>query len=124
MLRINQPENALEILRGSTKTLRLSVQDSEGEAVDLTGATVYFTVKKKIGDSLPLFQKISTNLTQAEIYDAKGGIAKIYLYPADTQQRCPGDYYFDIWVVTSTGKQFAVVPPSKFTIEASVTEFK
>lgn len=124
MSRINQPENAITLLRGVTKTLRLTIQDEDGDPVDLTAATIYFTVKRKIGDELPLFQKISTSPTQAEITDAKGGVAKIYIYPGDTQGRDPGEYVFDIWLVTGTGKQFAVVPPSIFEIEAAVTELR
>ena len=44
------PENAVTVIRGASKTLKLTVKDKKGELVDLTGATIYFTVKRKETD--------------------------------------------------------------------------
>lgn len=116
------PENAVSVTRGTSKTLVLTVKDKDDKPVNLTGATIYFSVKRKETDTgNPLIQKISTDSAQIEIPNPTDGIAKIYLQPSDTQNLDITQYKFDVWMVSAIGKRFVVVKPSIFNVEAAVT---
>jgi hypothetical protein len=119
------PENSIEIHRGQSKTLSLTVsemlEDGTSKPVDLTGATVYFSVKVSETDQQPLFQKISTSPSQIEITTPRLGKVRIYLEPADTKTLDPHEYKFDIWAVLASGKRYPVVPPSTFLVKPGVT---
>lgn len=116
------PENWVEIIRGSSKDLELVIEDDEGEPVDLTGGQIYFTVKKHIDEVVPLIQKSSSDAAQIEFTDPKGGTSRIHLFPGDTYQLELREYTFDIWFINASGKRFVVVPPSTFEVVAGVTK--
>jgi hypothetical protein len=115
------PENAVSIVRGTSRTLSLKVKDADGNPVNLTGATVYFTVKQKAKDKYWLIQKISTDIAQVEIPNPTDGIAKIYLVPEDTVSLATTRYMFDVWVILSSGERYVVVAPSVFEVKDSIT---
>lgn len=115
------PENAIEIIRGSSKTLALSVSDETGVPVDLTGAKIYFSIKATLDDPRPLVQKSSDAPTQVEITTPREGKAKIYLQPSDTQNLDPIEYTFDVWAVLANSKRYPVVLPSIFRVKPGVT---
>ena len=126
------PENALLVTRGTSKTLQLFVSESHSgpefedgrrhrRPVDLTGARLLFTVKRRLEDPRPLFQKTSDSGSQIEIINAKAGLAQIYLLPEDTQYLEVRDYLFDAWVVLASGSRLVVIPTSVFSIQAGVT---
>lgn len=116
------PENAVSVTQGTSKTLVLTVKDKHDDPVDLTGATLYFSVKRDERDvGNPLIQKISTDSAQIEVPNPTDGIAKIYLQPSDTQNFETTQYKFDVWMVSAIGKRFVVVKPSVFNVEAAVT---
>ena len=115
------PENAVTATRGASKTLNLTVKDKDGNPVNLTGSTLYFTVKKKETDRVCVIQKISTDAAQIEVASpATKGTAQIFLQPSDTNKD-PGKYRFDVWVVLASGARFVVVKPSVFEIVPGVT---
>jgi hypothetical protein len=114
-------ENAMEMYRGTSKTFILEITDEEGAVVNLTGSTIYFTVKDSIDAVNPLIQKKSSDALQIDIYDPVGGKAKIYLDPADTQALALKPRIFDVWVVLTSGKRYVVIPPSDFVLKPSVT---
>jgi hypothetical protein len=115
------PENSVTVHRGASKTLNLTVKDADGNPVDLTGATLYFTVKRKETDASCIIQKISSDVAQIEIASpATQGTAQIFLQPSDTNKD-PGKYRFDVWVVLASGARYVVVKPSVFEIVPGVT---
>ena len=115
------PKNSVEIVRGSSKTLKLKVTDGNGEIVNLTGATIYFTVKKNVKDELSLIDKSSLSISEIEIPNPTDGTALIYLIPQDTASLAATNYTFDVWVVLSSGERFVVVQPSVFKVTVGVT---
>lgn len=116
------PENALEVVKGSSRTLPLVVTDpSTGEAVNLTSSMIYFTVKRKISDPIPLIQKTTTLSSEIALTAPREGKAEIYLLPSDTIRLDAGSYLFDVWVILADGKRHPVVPPSSFEVRPSVT---
>lgn len=117
-------ENDLTIVRGTSRTLALTVKDGDGNAVDLTGARVVMTVKCRVKDVDPVIQKDSDNgVSEVEITGPLAGTAKIYLQPGDTQTLDPGPYVFDIWVILTSGSRHLVVGPGKFNVVPGVTVF-
>ena len=116
------PENSLTVIRGASKTLDMTITDTDtGRAADLTGGRIVLTVKESVTDARPVIQKISDEATQAEITLPRSGIARIYLVPADTQNLTLKDYVFDVWVILASGKRYHVIQPSVFTIQPGVT---
>lgn len=116
------PENALEVVKGSSRTLPLEVTDPvTGLAVNLTSSSIYFTVKRKLSDAIPLIQKTTTLNTEIALTAPRLGQAEIYLLPADTVRMDIGSYLFDVWVILADGKRHPVVPPSSFEVKPSVT---
>lgn len=129
---ITKSGNAIEIYKGQTKDIQVTVtqigQDpTTGDypaniPVDLTGATVYFTVKARPGDPVTLVYKVSTTSSQITIATpTTGGIATIHLLPLDTYKMAADTYVFDIWVVLSTGATYPVVEVAEFIIKEPVT---
>ena len=121
MSNILRPENLISVIRGTSKTFELEITDDDGAVVDLTGATLYFTVKAKLEDTNPLIQKKSSDALEIDIYDPRGGKAKIYLNPSDTQTLALKPHIFDVWVVLSSGKRYVVVGPSTFELKPAGT---
>jgi len=99
MPRILNTENSIEMFRGTSKTFDLTVTDDSGQPVDLTGATLYLTIKERMDDQLPLVQKKSSDALQIDIYDPRAGKARIYLEPGDTQNLALKPRFFDVWAI-------------------------
>ena len=73
--------------------------------VDITGATIFFTIKTKPSDTddNAILQKTITTLT-----DASNGEAEIELSPTDTNL-IVGNYLYDIAIKNSDGDIFTVL---------------
>lgn len=116
------PKNAIQIVRGASKTLQLAVVGPECKPYNLTGGTLLMTVKDRVEDLNNVFQKSSANSSEILITDYYGGLANIFIQPVDTQNRDVREYVFDVWLLIG-GNQFVVIPPSIFDIQAAVTRF-
>ena len=81
----------LVIFRNTSKSFQLNFTENNGNPKDITGWTIYFTVKEKMEDSDGL-AKISKDITSH--YDAKGGKTLISLETDDTDLK--GNYYYDV----------------------------
>ena len=116
------PENAIPLIRGTSKTLKLTVVDLDNKPIDLTGATVHFTVKLEPFDRNPVIKKSSQNIAEAEISSPpQDGIARIFLDPADTQDLECRLYVFDVWVILQSGKRYCVVKQSTLELLPGIT---
>lgn len=113
----------IQVIRGVTKTLRLSVIDDDGDAVDLAGATVYFRAKEAIGDASAVISKSSAQVSEIEILTpTTGGQADIKLAPSDTATLNLVPHVYDVWVQLASGDRHAVVKPARLYLERAVTE--
>jgi hypothetical protein len=95
----------LTMVKGDTKTINLTVSYDSG-SFDLTGATVYLTVKERYPDTdeEAILQKIvtyHTNPTEGETI--------ITIVPADTSAIEAKDYLYDIQVTDSSSNVFTVL---------------
>jgi len=96
----------------------VTITDSDGVAVDLTGYTFYMTIKKKKSDpdAIAIFKKTVTSIPQAA-----EGIVTITVDRADTLNIQPGIYPYDIKYKDSTGDIRTVIY-GNFTIIQGVTD--
>lgn len=115
-------KNVLEMPRGASRTLELSVKDDNGDIVKINGARVVMSVRHKSLDEFPLIVKDSNDATESVITDANAGTAEIYLKPVDTfSLDTDMEYLYDVWVILSSGDRHQVIPPSKFVVKESVS---
>jgi len=86
----------MEMIRGDDQTIPVFFKDANGTAIDITGATVYFTVKRvnnlnDVDDSNALIAKIVTSHT-----DAVGGETVIDI--AGTDLAVVGLHRYDLQI--------------------------
>lgn len=96
---------ALQVVQGNTVRLDVAVTVDGGTAADLTGCTLWFTLKEKRSDTdaNAVFQK-KTGGGGIVVLDAAGGLARITLSPDDTAVLVPSKaYFFDVKLRTPTG---------------------
>jgi len=112
----------LKIYRGDNKTWVLTFKDSVGAAIDITGYTIFFTVKNKqtyidsITDTTDgLIQKTVTSHTTPA-----SGISALSLVPADTSSLAPTNYIYDMQLKDGAGKILTFIE-GNFEIIADVT---
>lgn len=116
-----ESSTAIQIYKGQSKNLRLFVLDKKTrQPVDLTGASIYLTVKSKVASADVILRKTSADILEINIDQPLAGQALIYFTPVDTLNlECRG-YVFDVWVVLNTGARHLVVTPSEFIVKATV----
>lgn len=95
----------LTLKRGDTFVRTLYFEDENGNALDITGWTIYFTVKKSIDDSDDdaIIKKDITSHT-----DPENGKSELELTPTETAQS-PGTYCFDIQIKDTQGKILTIL---------------
>lgn len=112
------------IYAGSSKTLRVTVYDDDSALLDLTGSTVYFTVRQSIGAATTEITKTSATVSEIEILTQSGttlGQADIKLVPGDTSALTIGLHFYDVWIELAGGERHVVIPPSDFRILQPIT---
>lgn len=88
----------LRVTRGDDIIYQLAIVDQNDLAIDITGYTVFFTVKEKPTDT-DANAVITKDITSH--YNAEGGITQISLTPTDTDRI--GAYYYDIQIKNGDG---------------------
>lgn len=111
-------------VKGDTESYDLTIVDAEGEAIDLTGSELWFTIKVNQADTdaAALVQKTSgSGITHADEQDGDGaGLATVALEPEDTEKLLARDYYYDVQMKSPAGAVTTVVAGT-FTLSADVT---
>lgn len=102
----------LSIARGNALPISITITYSDGSAYDLTGATVYFTVKRDYTDTTATIQEFTATHT-----DPTGGETYLETTSTDIEAGC---YVYDIQVKDSADKIFTVMG-GKFTVINKVT---
>lgn len=91
--------NNLQIIRGDDVSISVTFTDSNGDPVDITGATVFFTAKSDIHDA-DADAVISKEVTSHD--DAANGQTTISIADTDTDG-LDGIYKYDIQLKDSSG---------------------
>ncbi len=103
-------------IRGDTFPITLTFTDDAGTAVDITGYTVYFTMKRseEDADSAAVLAKTITTLT-----DPTNGITSFTLSAAEMKV-LRGVYYYDIQIKNVSAQIFTILK-GLFTLGADIT---
>lgn len=101
------PRRAVQLTRGSNVTLKVTAFTPQGVAVDFTGGSLVFTVKKNPDDSTAVISKTAT---------IAATLATFALLPADFRNMEPGNFAYDIWL-TRGGSRDAIIPLSPLWLE-------
>lgn len=115
----------ITLVRGEHKTIQFTVMDSAKQPVDLTDASVYFSVKRCMSDLERAIYKRNTagggDNDQAVILTQSGstkGKYQAFVVPDDTKYVDPDEYKYEAWVKLANGKQYVIVHAGEFVIEA------
>lgn len=99
----------LTCTRGDTASWDVAVVDQAGDAVNLTGATSYFTLR----DSEPVTQTDDTDsvlqvssASGIEYTTAASGLMRITLTPAQTRSLSPRSYFHELQVIDGGGSTY------------------
>ena len=109
----------LSVYRGDDKTFSLTFTDSGGGAIDISGWTIFFTVKKQANLSAP---DDTDALIQKDIVthdDPINGKTNIVLTPADTNIT-PDNHFCDIQTKDDSGN-IGTVAVGLFEVHTDVT---
>jgi len=101
------PENAIQVVRGGTLTLHVLVyEETDPDAlVDITLATLHFTVKEGISEKHPpRIYKVSTDPMQIDVHKPRHGEAKVMIASADTKTLEPRSHVYDLWLFLGGGR--------------------
>ena len=105
MLLIDDQMN-ISMTRGDTPTINLFLTDANGAPYDCTNdQELVFSVKKNYSDTAII-----------EIPITRTMYPKISIGMADTWNKDPGDYYYDIKLVTANGMVDTFIANKRFTI--------
>jgi hypothetical protein len=122
-------KSKLTVAQGGKLNVLITVRDVDGELVDLTGASVWFTVRHRTLDTAHVILKRSTlaggDSSQIEILDqiATPGQLRIKLLATDTKNlQFTPTYVYDVFVtLAGDDGPYQVIPRSEFDILPSVT---
>jgi len=108
-----------QIARGDTDFLEIEVINEDTEApVDITGAVIYFTVKKSSSESdleALIYKEISGHT------DSINGKSRLDILSTDTDLPI-GRYLYDLVIVFPQGDRKHLISPSPFIITSTVKE--
>jgi len=105
--------------RGNTQTYIVNFTNSSGDEVDITGWTVWMTVKCN-EDDLDTSAKVQK--TNAIHTDPTGGTTTFLLSATDTEN-LKGVYFYDVKFKNTAGTIKTVIK-GKFIVEGTVTQAK
>lgn len=101
--------------RGDDVTLNLTFKDSAGVAINITGYTIYFSLKRNKYDTTAVLAKTITSHTAPTL-----GQTQIALTNAETAI-LNGSYYYDISYLTGVAGTKKTVDTGVFTFKEDIT---
>ena len=107
----------IQIKRGDTWSKTMYFENEDGARIDITGWTIFLTVKAKT-DDLDAAAIISKTITVFS--NPTAGEAEISLTPTDTNQAI-ASYVYDIQVKTNVGEIYTIVE-GILTITKDITQ--
>ncbi len=95
-----------ELVSGNDKNLNFTVLNQDDNVVDLTGATIAWSMSRSATNKTPLINYVSpTNIT---ITDATNGLFSVDIQRADTEALKGGEYYHECRVQSAAGNKITV----------------
>jgi len=110
----------IRLIRGDSKTYDITIKDGDGVAIDITGYTIFFTVKTSIDNNLTDTTAVIKKTITSHINPTEGK-TQISLTEDDTNIE-PCVYYYDIQLKSIGGDiKTPSEYPARFTILGDVT---
>jgi hypothetical protein len=97
----------LSIFKNNDKSFKLSVQDQNGDVINVSGGELHFNVTDWRGLTTYI-SKTSTNPAEIEILDNINGIVSLNLVPSDTSSLEPDEYLLELNFINSLGKNYTI----------------
>lgn len=111
------PQYNLRIARGDTFLRTLSFVDESGTVIDITGWTIFFTVKDvdtEADGTSEISEEITSHTSPTE------GLTQILIAAATMAALAPGDYFYDIQIKKADGTIFTILI-GKLIVDADIT---
>lgn len=93
-----------ELIRGDSRTIKVTFKDADGALYDLTGATAYLTINRNGKPTSDL--SAAVQITETNIENPASGIVTFRLTPTDTDLT-PGTYWFDVQLVDAENNKLS-----------------
>lgn len=115
----------LRVVRGATVTIGpIEVRDHLAQLVDLTGATIYVTVRAPLAAAAAIAKVSSAGGSGIAIATQAGttlGQFTVTFQSSETRSLSPGEFAWDAWAVIAGGARLVVVDPSRFQLVREVS---
>ena len=113
----------IAIFKEDHMDLKWTINDANGDPVDITSASLTFSVKKNYDDSSYSFQRKNTAAGGSdagiEILTGASGICRVKILPDNTSGLDIGSYQYDLEMVVSS--KTGTVAQDKFKIKYGIT---
>ena len=107
--------DSFTLRQGQDATLTVTVTDTAGDAVDLTGASVRFVMGRNYTDSFAVDSNASPQSATATVSNGSGGIITVLI--SDTvMDDLIGDYLYEVKVTDASGNE-SVVTEGTITVK-------
>lgn len=108
--------NDLSIYEGADRTWTVTIKDSAGDPIDITGWTFLFVVKEKASDpdSEAIIKKVITSHS-----DPTNGVTQIAVLEDDTNDKS-GNYFYDFQRLDDATDRGVILKKAKFIIEQRI----
>lgn len=116
--------NAFTIFQNRDKSMRITLTDSNGAAIDTTGWRLIVTVRRCVGDADPALIVKDSDVGGDFSQTAGGAGMNVWIadfVAADTVSLPPFVNSFDVKAISDTAEPFQAVSPDLFTILEPVT---
>lgn len=111
----------ITLIKGDDRSIRFELIGEDGNPVDLTGSTVFFTAKSAFTDEdVAAAISVTVSSFTSEDDDPTNGVVYIPLADTDTDVTA-GEYYYDVQVKKADGT-IVSIPYRKLKVIDDVTE--
>ena len=107
----------MEFYRGDNKSYTLAFTDKNNEPINITGWTIFFTIKRYLSQSDDE-ANLKEDVTNHD--DPTNGLSSIHLSNGQTDSLEPGDYFCDIQIKKVDGTILTIMA-GKLKVLADVT---
>jgi len=95
MATLTLTDGKIEIYKGDDRDIQFTVQDMDGNAKDITGADLWFTVKKNITDNTAKIYLTTGDGMTISASDSAVGVFTVNISTTDTEDLKAGEYVWE-----------------------------
>lgn len=111
----------ITVYRGDTIELDLTITTGASSgAANLSGASLYFTLKENISDTTPALKKQTPSASGITITNTGQGLATVNIPTGDSYSFKTGPYYYGVQLKDDSANIFTIVT-GLFNVQADIT---